>query len=315
MGTEIERKFLVTGDGWRAGGGPGAAIRQGYLSRPPAVEVRVRQAGDRGVLTIKGGRGPVRSEHEWSVGFDEAGELLERCLPMVITKTRFVVEHGGRRWEVDEYSDALAGLVVAELELDDLNERVEPPPWVGTEVTGDDRYSNATLSRLGLPDRPAPVYVASPLGFTEPGRTYNATVVLPALRAAGLEPVDPWDDPDEHLARALEVAEVGDRLQALAAANAAVGGRNAELIRSAAGVLAVLDGADVDSGTAAEIGFAAALGLPVTGLRTDIRPAGDNDAASVNLQVEWFIHTSGGSVHRDLDAAVRELAGLVGVSS
>ena len=79
MGTEIERKFLVASDAWRAdASGPGVAIRQGYLSRPPAVEVRVRQVGDGGALTIKGGRGLVRSEHEWPIGFDEAGSEIIR---------------------------------------------------------------------------------------------------------------------------------------------------------------------------------------------------------------------------------------------
>src|SRR5436189_1152849 len=135
MGTEIERKFLVASDAWRADvSGPAVDIRQGYLSRPPAVEVRVRQTGDGGFLTIKGGRGLVRSEHEWPIGFDEAGELLERALPSVLSKTRSIVPFGGLKWEVDEFSGAHAGLVVAEVELDAADQPVELPPWVGREV-------------------------------------------------------------------------------------------------------------------------------------------------------------------------------------
>lgn len=159
------------------------------------------------------------------------------------------------------------------------------------------------------------VYIASPLGFDEPGRVWGRDVLLPAVRAAGLVPLDPWDDPDHHLERAMAVDDADQRRAALAAANAAVAGRNADLIRSSAGVLAVLDGTDVDSGTAAEIGFAVALHRPVVGLRTDIRPAGDNEAAIVNLQVEGFIHQSGGAIEADVTAAVHRLAGLLGVSA
>jgi adenylate cyclase len=316
VATEIERKFLVAGDGWRRQtSGPGAPIRQGYLTRPPATEVRVRRIGDRGALTIKGGRGMVRSEYEWTIDADEADQLLERALPAVISKTRFLVPAGELTWEVDEYSGTLAGLVVAEVELDKPDRTVDLPPWIGRELTGDDRYSNAALSARGLPASGPPVYVASPLGFTEPGRHYAERAVLPALRAAGLEPLDPWDDQDLRIARAGEIADAMGRKDALAAANDAVAARNVELIRSSAAVLAVLDGTDVDSGTAAEIGFAAALGIPITGLRTDIRPGGDNEAATVNLQVEWFIRQGGGRIHRSLDVAVAELAGLVGAVS
>jgi len=76
-------------------------------------------------------------------------------------------------------------------------------------------------------------------------------------------------------------------------------------------VLALLDGSDVDSGTAAEIGYAAALARPVVGLRSDIRTAGDNEAAIVNLQVEWFIEASGGRLTGTLDTAVAALLALL----
>src|SRR5205085_2187582 len=151
----------------------------------------------------------------WPIGFDEADELLARALPSVLSKTRSRVPCGGHTWEVDEFHGAHAGLVVAEVELDDVDQQVVLPPWVGREVTGDDGYSNAVLSQRGLPGAAAPVYVASPLGFTEPGRLYGSDVLLPAMRAAGLEPLDPWDDPDEHLVRAMEVGEGDARTEAL----------------------------------------------------------------------------------------------------
>jgi nucleoside 2-deoxyribosyltransferase len=148
------------------------------------------------------------------------------------------------------------------------------------------------------------IYVASPLGFTEAGRLYSEQVVLPALRAAALEPLDPW-------AVEAEIADVfaldrhdPHRATRLHETNRLVGRRNAELIRSAAGMLAILDGDDVDSGTAAEIGYAAALRCPVVGLRTDLRVTGDNEATLVNLQVEWFVEESGGVLTTALADAI-----------
>jgi nucleoside 2-deoxyribosyltransferase len=140
------------------------------------------------------------------------------------------------------------------------------------------------------------VYVASPLGFDAAGRLFNSARLLPALLAAGLEPLDPWA---QGLAAEAEEPD--------AALNDRIGARNVELLEQADAVLAVLDGVDVDSGTAAEIGFASARGVPVVGLRTDLRAAGDNAAALVNLQVEHFIRRTGGTVVRELDDAIQTL--------
>jgi nucleoside 2-deoxyribosyltransferase len=142
-------------------------------------------------------------------------------------------------------------------------------------------------------------YIASPLGFTEAGRHYYNGVYLPAL-AEVVEPVDPWSftTPQE-----LEAARRDDSWPEL---NARIGARNAEAIRSCALLAAHLDGQEVDSGTAAEIGFAAALGLRCFGLRGDWREAGEKGAA-VNLQVESFIVLSGGRVVADLAQLVEAL--------
>ena len=120
-------------------------------------------------------------------------------------------------------------------------------------------------------------------------------MIVPAVTAAGLEPLDPWDLPAD-LRAVFDLPHGSDRSERLREANRAVGRRNAELIRQSAGVLAVLDGYDVDSGTAAEIGYAAALEKPIVGMRTDLRVTGDNEATIVNLQVEWFILESGGQL-------------------
>jgi uncharacterized protein (DUF952 family)/nucleoside 2-deoxyribosyltransferase len=151
------------------------------------------------------------------------------------------------------------------------------------------------------------VYVASPLGFSEPGARYLSEVLHPALLASGFSILDPWES-----GRAL-IAAAGDA--GLSQINAALGAANAALIERAAGIFAVLDGTDVDSGTAAEIGYASGLGRPIVGLRTDFRMAGDNAAAPVNLQVLHFIEASGGTFATDLDGAVAALRERMTASS
>jgi nucleoside 2-deoxyribosyltransferase len=148
---------------------------------------------------------------------------------------------------------------------------------------------------------PPRTYVASPLGFTEAGRAYYASTFLPAL-ARVVDVADPWA-----LTTADEVAE----MQAAgrhAELNQTIGARNAEAIRSCTRMVAVLDGQEPDAGTCAEIGYAAALGLRIDGLRTDWRDAGEV-GATVNLQVEYFVHASGGAIHPSLDALLVALGG------
>jgi nucleoside 2-deoxyribosyltransferase len=142
-------------------------------------------------------------------------------------------------------------------------------------------------------------YVASPLGFTEPGRHYYEHVYLPAL-ATVVTPVDPWS-----LTTASEVAdaEANGRAGELALE---IGRRNTAAIRSCRLLVAHLDGQEVDSGTAAEIGYAAGIGLRCYGLRTDLRQSGESGVA-VNLQVESFISESGGTMLTTLDELIEQL--------
>lgn len=149
------------------------------------------------------------------------------------------------------------------------------------------------------------VYVASPLGFTEPTRLFYAQVLLPAVSGCGAEVLDPWQASAAAFADAFALPEGPARDAAVRAANREAGATNERLVRACTAVLAVLDGVDVDSGTAAEIGFAAALGRPVVGWRSDLRLAGDNAQSLVNLQVEHFLT----SVHTDLDEALAALRG------
>jgi nucleoside 2-deoxyribosyltransferase len=156
------------------------------------------------------------------------------------------------------------------------------------------------------------VYVASALGFSEATRPYNETLVG-AVRGAGFEPLDPWADPDGATAAALAAADAladrAERIAALRAVNARLAAANLAAIRRADAVLALLDGTDVDSGVAAEIGYAAALGTPVVGLRLDFRSAGDNEGGAVNLQVEHLLAVP---VARSLDDALSALARVLG---
>lgn len=142
------------------------------------------------------------------------------------------------------------------------------------------------------------VYLAGPLGFFEAGRHYLSVVLLPLL-AGEFTVLDPWAA-SESLVRDHPNAD-------LARLNGLLGDQNRLMIEASNSVLAVLDGSDVDSGTAAEIGFAAGLPRPVVGLRTDMRMSGDNRATVINLQVEYFIKLSGGTLATDLSSALEAL--------
>ncbi len=146
MATEIERKFLVKNDSWRAGAS-GTSFRQGYLCAEPERTVRVRLEGAQGRLTIKGkSLGISRAEFEYEISADEAAEMLETlCLRPLIEKTRYRVEHAGRLWEVDVFHAENSGLIIAELELEAADSLFSLPDWVGTEVSADPRYFNANL--------------------------------------------------------------------------------------------------------------------------------------------------------------------------
>lgn len=148
MGTEIERKFLVRNGAWRIGA-ERALIRQGYLSADGARTVRVRVRGDQGYITVKGPpNGLVRPEYEYAIPLDDANAMLDAlCLRPLIEKHRHIVWHAGARWEVDEFLNENAPLVLAEIELPDAEATVALPPWVGAEVTGDPRYANSNLAR------------------------------------------------------------------------------------------------------------------------------------------------------------------------
>jgi adenylate cyclase len=146
MAIEIERKFLVVGDAWRAA--PAVFYSQGYLNRDKERTVRVRIAGDEAFLTIKGvSFGASRAEFEYPIPLWDARDLLALCEQPLIEKNRCKILHEGFVWEVDEFLGENLGLVVAEIELPSEDTVFVKPDWVGEEVTADTRYFNSNLSR------------------------------------------------------------------------------------------------------------------------------------------------------------------------
>ena len=146
MGIEIERKFLVKDESWRAFA-RGKKYCQGYLSSNKERTVRIRTTGNRGYLTIKGiANGAVRVEYEYEIPVDEAWAMLDAlCEKPLIEKSRYKIEHRGLLWEVDEFYGENQGLIIAEVELDFKDQKFEKPEWIGDEVTGDSKYFNSNL--------------------------------------------------------------------------------------------------------------------------------------------------------------------------
>ena len=154
MGIEIERKFKVTGDGWRSAAREVVPMAQGYLNDLAAMDagrmkasVRVRIAGDRAFLNLKSRElGHTRQEFDYPIPVDDARGLLALSVGGLIDKRRHYVEHAGHLWEVDEFLGDNAGLVVAEIELDSADEAFDKPDWIGAEVTDSPRYYNLALA-------------------------------------------------------------------------------------------------------------------------------------------------------------------------
>jgi adenylate cyclase len=145
---EIERKFLVNGDGWRAAVTRSSALRQGYLARGDSASIRVRiKDNNSAQITIKSTEaGLSRSEYEYGIPVGDAEELLALCGDRVVEKRRHIVPADDLKWEIDEFGGRHAGLILAEVELDSEARAVALPDWIGDEVTDDPRYRNEALA-------------------------------------------------------------------------------------------------------------------------------------------------------------------------
>ena len=154
MGIEIERKFRVVGEGWRAQAGRSVRIAQGYINDMAALRegrqnasVRVRIAGEQAFLNLKSRElGTTRQEFDYPVPVADAEALLALCVGGRIDKIRHYVEVEGHTFEVDEFRGDNAGLVVAELELESAGQAYPRPEWLGQEVTEELRYYNLALA-------------------------------------------------------------------------------------------------------------------------------------------------------------------------
>lgn len=147
---EIERKFLVNSEAFKATAHAKHVIAQGYLNSNPERTVRIRIKGESGFLTIKGKgdqSGTTRFEWETEISLMEAKPLLNLCEKGVIRKIRYEVKYGRHVYEVDVFEGDNEGLIIAEIELSAANEAFEKPDWLGIEVTNDPRYYNAYLSQ------------------------------------------------------------------------------------------------------------------------------------------------------------------------
>jgi adenylate cyclase len=146
---EIERKFLIVSDGWRSlvEGSP-KRLSQGYLCSDPRKSVRVRIAGERATVTVKGAReGITRLELQYDIPVRDAELMLALCERPLIDKTRYIVRHDGMKWEVDIFHAENEGLMVAEIELEREDQPVKIPDWVGQEVSHEARYYNSCLAK------------------------------------------------------------------------------------------------------------------------------------------------------------------------
>lgn len=144
---EIERKFLIVSDGWRSQvEGLPKRLSQGYLCSDARKSVRVRIAGERATVTVKGAReGITRLELQYDIPVRDAELMLALCERPLIDKTRYIVRHDGMKWEVDIFHAENEGLMVAEIELEREDQPVNLPDWVGQEVSHEARYYNSCL--------------------------------------------------------------------------------------------------------------------------------------------------------------------------
>ncbi len=146
---EVERKFLVTSEEFRKEAESELHIKQGFLSTDPERTVRIRLQNGSGKITVKGisdKAGISRFEWERDIRGDEAIQLLKLCKGNLLIKTRYCIPVGKHLFEVDVFEGDNAGLIVAEVELENPDEPFVKPEWLGTEVTGDPKYYNAQLS-------------------------------------------------------------------------------------------------------------------------------------------------------------------------
>jgi adenylate cyclase len=190
MAIEIERKFLVVGDAWRAQVSRSVPMKQGYLAADNGrSSVRVRTEAGRSRLNIKASNiGTTRAEYEYDLPLADAQEILSTLCVGVLEKTRHYVELGGHTFEIDEFAGRNAGLIVAEIELDQADEAFDKPAWLGRELTEDRRYYNHYLALHPYGEWPRRIEVdlgAQKLTLLEGSRRVHEYMISSAANGAG----------------------------------------------------------------------------------------------------------------------------------
>lgn len=148
MTVEIERRFLLANDGWRALAGAPKTLRQGYLSVEKERTIRVRIVGQQAWLTLKGYISDIsRSEFEYEIPLAHAQTMMATMCPFKLEKHRYEIAYGGFTFEIDEYFGDNAPLIVAEIELPSEHAEFAKPDWLGEEITFDGKFTNAYLSK------------------------------------------------------------------------------------------------------------------------------------------------------------------------
>ncbi len=149
MTIEIEHKFLLANNDWRQQISHSIIYQQGYLQSDAQSSIRVRISDSNAWLNIKSATpGNHRHEFEYAIPLDEAKEILQLlCKKPIIDKTRHFINIGQHTWEIDEFHGENDGLIIAEIELSELNEQFNKPNWLGAEVTNDLRYYNNSLAK------------------------------------------------------------------------------------------------------------------------------------------------------------------------
>ena len=142
---EIERKFFIQNEGWKASCTRRIHIRDGLIATENGRKVRVRIADDRATLAVKGQEsGFTRAEYEYDIPRTDAEEMLRMC-DSVAEKTRHIVPYAGSIWQVDAYEGVLSGIVIAEVELSNERQELDLPDWLGKEITDDLHYKKANM--------------------------------------------------------------------------------------------------------------------------------------------------------------------------
>lgn len=150
MAIEIERKFLIKNTSYKSESFKVSCIKQGFLNSNKNRVIRIRIIDDKGWITVKGvssNDGTSRFEWEKEISLNDAALLLNLCEETVIEKNRHFVKSGTHLFEVDEFMGVNNGLVIAEIELNSVNEKYIKPEWLGEEVTGITKYYNSELSK------------------------------------------------------------------------------------------------------------------------------------------------------------------------